>query len=249
MALAAVKTEVKQGPPKTEDEKHLLNSTSSTESIDEIQPHVTTEKSVGREAQFNEFWDPLAARYEQKPEEQTDIPESVIIPETKPGNRVVALLRKSLSLILGLLCVLGCGILNGSMMVPNRFNVDPKTKGVVYLASFGIGVGIVTPIVFVLYFLAKRQLPKFHFKIALLPGLCTGTFWTMGNLGSTYAVLSPLGLTVGFPLTQSCLIISGLWAIFMFKEITGWKSILHFFAAVLLLLGPGCALLAVFGTK
>jgi len=58
--------------------------------------------------------------------------------------------------------------------------------------------------------------------------------------------MSPLGLTIGFPLTQCALIVSGLWGIFYYKELNGWKTITQFFVGVAVLL-PGAVLLGIFG--
>ncbi len=39
------------------------------------------------------------------------------------------------------------------------------------MVSFGIGVLGVTPVLVAIYFLLKRQWPKFHLKVALIPGI------------------------------------------------------------------------------
>jgi glucose uptake protein GlcU len=70
-----------------------------------------------------------------------------------------------------------------------------------YLPSFGIGVAIVTPVIAFFYFLVKREMPVFHLRVALVPGLITGILWNIGNVGSIVATMY-LGLTIGFPLTQ-----------------------------------------------
>lgn len=175
--------------------------------------------------------------------------ESVNVSEDIPTKkeRFLALWKKWGRFLLGLFCVMCTGLFNGSMMVPARYNSDPKANGIIYLLSFGIGVMIVTPVIFVLYFLLQWRMPVFHFKVALLPGLATGLIWSIGNAGSTYATLSPLGLTVGFPLTQCALLVAGIWGMTLFREIKGWKPILQFFIAVLLFLLPGCGLLAIYG--
>jgi hypothetical protein len=248
LVLASVKTEVAPQSQEVDERTSLslaspplsITPATPTDLTDEATTPTTTEHLIG-ENQSNDLWEKQVG--ELLPPTHYDL-----MAETAPVNRFVRVMKKYVPLFLGLICVICCGLLNGSMMVPNRFNTANETKGVVYLASFGIGVGAVTPVIFVLYFIAKRQLPQFHWRVALLPGLCTGTFWTLGNLGCTYAVLSPLGLTVGFPLTQAALIVSGLWAIILFREIRGWKSLLHFFGALFLLLVPGCVLLAIYGT-
>ena len=67
-----------------------------------------------------------------------------------------------------------------------------------------------TPVLFTGYFLLKRQVPAFHFKRTFWPGLVVGIIWNVGNVSSTLASMSPLGLTVGFPLTQCALVVGGI---------------------------------------
>lgn len=176
---------------------------------------------------------------------ETQLTEQMDVPMTKK-EKAIALLKKSKDFILGVLCCVGLGLFNGSMMVPARFNPD---KSIIYCLSFGIGVLIVTPVLFVIYFLVKREIPKFHPKETLFPGLLVGFIWNLGNVGSTVAALSPLGLTVGFPLTQCALVVGGIIGIVFFRELRGWKAILQFTVFTLLFLLPGCMLLALFGKK
>ena len=60
------------------------------------------------------------------------------------------------------------------------------------------------------------------------------------------ATSSPLGLTVGFPLTQCSLLLGGMWGVLVFHEITQTRRIVAFFVGALILIG-GAALLAVYG--
>ena len=70
-----------------------------------------------------------------------------------------------------------------------------------YAVSFGIGAMAVTTGIFILYtvglFIVRRRLPVMNFRATFVPALLTGLFWNIGNVGSIYATLSPLGLTVG----------------------------------------------------
>jgi len=145
--------------------------------------------------------------------------------------------------LIGLACSLILGCLNGSMMVPLRF-VPKEAQGINYIVSFGIGVLIVTPVCAIVYFLARRRIPVFHYRIALIPGLITGLLWNIGNFCSIYATLY-LGLTIGFPLTQLALVVSGLWGLLVFKELRGIIVILVWFASVIVLLS-GAALLSLY---
>jgi hypothetical protein len=41
------------------------------------------------------------------------------------------------------------------------------------MVSFGIGVVAVTPVMAFIYFLLKREVPVFHLRVALVPGMHT----------------------------------------------------------------------------
>ena len=111
-----------------------------------------------------------------------------------------------------------------------------------FLPSLCIGIAIVTPVFFVCYFGTKRLLwgpaagtPQLHFKVAALPGLITGVYWGCGNFASLFAA-AYLGQTIGFPLTQTCIVINGLWGILYYKEISGRWAIGVFAVGVVLVL-------------
>lgn len=159
-------------------------------------------------------------------------------------SKILGRFSESRNYFIGIICCLTVGLLSGSVMVPTRYGPD---VGIVYIVSFGIGNMIVTPILAIIYFVAKRQMPQFHPKVALPACFSGGILWNIGNVCGTYAVMSPLGLTVGYPLTQCALVVAGLWGILVFKELRGWKAILQFTVSTLLFLLPGCALLALFG--
>lgn len=138
-------------------------------------------------------------------------------------------------LTLGFTACVFTGLCNGSLMVPMTcFENGCASVGVdayggmelaplAFLPSQSAGVLLVQPIMFVLYF--SRQLlagssPDFHFKIVALPGLLTGAFWAMGFFNAMWATLY-LGQTIGFPLTQLCIVLNGLWGILYYREISG----------------------------
>jgi len=52
---------------------------------------------------------------------------------------------------------------------------------------------------------------------AVVPGMVTGILWTMGNFLSVHAT-KYLGMAVGFPLTQTCILINAVWGIAFFGE-------------------------------
>jgi len=145
--------------------------------------------------------------------------------------------------IIGFICALILGLMNGSMMVPLRYT-PKEAQGINYIVSFAIGVLIVTPICAIVYFLVRRKKPEFHFRVAVIPGLITGLLWNLGNFFSIYATLY-LGLTIGFPLTQTCLVVSGLWGMLVYKELSGARTIILWIISVIVLLA-GATLLALF---
>ena len=73
-------------------------------------------------------------------------------------------------------------------------------------------------------------------------GVVTGALWAVGNFLSVHATLA-LGQAVGFPLTQSCVVISALWGILYFGELARRSRLAEFGAASVVVLA-GAALLA-----
>merc|ERR1712007_153589 len=107
-----------------------------------------------------------------------------------------------------------------------------------FLPSLAAGIVVAQPLLFLAYFarsLIKLQWPKFHFSKVALPGLLTGAFWGMGNFNAMYATVY-LGQTIGFPLTQCCLTLNGLWGILYYKEIRGSRPITTFIVASFVIL-------------
>ncbi|KAJ5068548.1 hypothetical protein M0811_02490 [Anaeramoeba ignava] len=142
--------------------------------------------------------------------------------------------------IIGILSAIICGLLNGSMMVPLSY-VPSESNGIIYIVSFGIGTIIVTPIIFFIFYFVgiirnkcnptKKpflKLSDLKIKKAMIPGMISGIFWSLGNFFATYATLSPLGMSQGFSLTQLAVVVASLWGIFVFKEISGKKNLIIF---------------------
>ncbi|KAL0234740.1 hypothetical protein PCE1_001776 [Barthelona sp. PCE] len=138
--------------------------------------------------------------------------------------------KKKPSFAKGMIASVGLGLLNGSLMAPLKAsNMD----AFVYTFEFSSYSLLV---ILVIYLIMHKRIAlntKFIFKYGVLSGL----FWALGNFGSIIASISPLGMSVGFPLTQAALVIGGLWAIYYFKEITQKKKIAIFLLASLTVVG------------
>lgn len=158
------------------------------------------------------------------------------------------------------------GLLNGSLMFPARcfvhgcaaIDVDAYAssnsgglKGdanVAFLPNVCLGIAAVTPVFFFVYFRAPgvlRPAPELHFRAAALPGVLTGCFWACGNFASFFAT-TYLGQTIGFPLTQCCVVLNGFWGILYFGEISGRYPVSVFVAAVAVVIG-GAVMVGNFG--
>eukprot|EP00930_Biecheleria_cincta_P089169 TRINITY_DN78439_c0_g1_i1.p1 TRINITY_DN78439_c0_g1~~TRINITY_DN78439_c0_g1_i1.p1 ORF type:complete len:410 (+),score=59.76 TRINITY_DN78439_c0_g1_i1:46-1275(+) len=155
----------------------------------------------------------------------------------------------------GVLSAAALGLCNGSLMAPMTCyqNACPaigieKYTGTVlaplaFLPSLAAGLVVVHPILFFLYWsrsMAKGVMPQFHFSKVAVPGLLTGAFWAMGNFCAMYATVY-LGQTIGFPLTQLCLILNGIWGILYYREIVGPSAIGTFILAALVILAGATA--------
>mmetsp|Transcript_37726 Transcript_37726/g.96529 ORF Transcript_37726/g.96529 Transcript_37726/m.96529 type:complete len:338 (-) Transcript_37726:361-1374(-) len=146
--------------------------------------------------------------------------------QSQPGNAKYVM--KTNKVATGLCCAVYVGVANGSFMVP--FKKVPKTVvGIEYLPSFGIGAMAVTVCIVTVYFgfikyVKGRPLPSFHWDIAHKPALLTGILWSAGNFFSIYTTQF-LGLAVGWPLVQCQLLVSTLWGILYFREMTDAYSV------------------------
>lgn len=122
------------------------------------------------------------------------------------------------------------GVLGGCISVPLKIAQNNGTKtGINFVISFGIGVAIVTTVLWILLFISKgckfSKLPSIHFNVTLIPGLMAGTLWAIGNFLSMYAVLK-IGVAVAYPLAQASMIVSGGFGVFYYKEVKGRDSII-----------------------
>jgi glucose uptake protein GlcU len=143
---------------------------------------------------------------------------------------------------LGILSAVFTGVYGGSIMVPMKF--APKMdRGLGFLISFSIGAALVNLTLWVVrylylcqrhlsFFQGYQELPSFHFGKMWLYGASCGLLWSIGNFCSLLAV-EYLGLGVGYSLTQSSMLVSGLWGIFYFHEIEGTTPISKWYVSAM----------------
>ena len=88
-----------------------------------------------------------------------------------------------------------------------------------YLASFGLAAGFVSPLLFFAYVLvSRRTIPRYdQFRGGAFPGLASGILWACANLLGVLGT-SSLGMSVSFPITQTCALISACWGLCFFDE-------------------------------
>lgn len=90
-----------------------------------------------------------------------------------------------------------------------------------------------------------RAMPPWHWDVAAKPALLTGLLWSAGNVSSILAI-QHLGLAVGWPLVQCQLIVSTVWGIVYYKEVTGATAVGVFVTSALVVLA-GVVVLGTYG--
>lgn len=149
---------------------------------------------------------------------------------------------------LGITAAVFNGVWGGSVMVPMQY-APKEAAGTGYVISFAFGATIVTMALWATRFLfylyqsemnitcAFNSLPSLHLKTMWLPGAIAGTLWSVGNIASMISVMN-LGEGVGYSLTQSSMLVSGLWGLFYFNEVQSTQmKVLWFLSAGITLVG------------
>ena len=130
---------------------------------------------------------------------------------------------------LGLACAVFNGVWGGSIMVPMHYS-SGNTTGLGYAISFAIGATVVLIFMWIIRYLfhlkrtrsfavAYSCLPSFHLRMMWLPGGVAGGLWSLGNICSMLSVQG-LGEGVGYSVVQGSMLVSGLWGLFYYQEVT-----------------------------
>uniref|UniRef100_A0A7S4HQX4 Uncharacterized protein n=1 Tax=Odontella aurita TaxID=265563 RepID=A0A7S4HQX4_9STRA len=142
------------------------------------------------------------------------------------------------------LAVSACGaIWGGSIMAPLHY-AGEEAQGLGFVFSFAVGALVVNALLWVFRYLylyrisgsattAYQSLPCFHLSVMAVPGGLSGFLWSIGNMASMISV-SHLGEGVGYSMTQSAMLVSGLWAIFYLGEISSGAAIRGWLASACL---------------
>jgi multidrug transporter EmrE-like cation transporter len=173
-------------------------------------------------------------------------PKELVQPKTNICNSWV--FEKMFQLI-GLVFAVLVGILNGTSMIPAKY----ESGNTMYILSFGIGQLFIGSFLILMYLIVKTLvvgsfLNKDEVKGAAIYGTICGIIWSIGYWVQVLIVFSPLGLTVGMPIIQSCLGLSGVNGMIFFKELKGLRKKLQFFIGIGVLI-PSFFLLGFYGAK
>jgi hypothetical protein len=137
----------------------------------------------------------------------------------------------------GILAAVANGLWGGMNLVPMHYAKRKGFGGASYLVSYAVGSMIVNSLMIFLLFLylvvrergrvrvAVASLPDFHLKELWLPGLLSGAIYSVAIFGTILSV-TYLGQAVGYSLTQSKLLVSGMWGILFFREVRGKRAII-----------------------
>ena len=138
------------------------------------------------------------------------------------------------------------GIFTGMSLIPLHYAKEEGFGGANYMISFASGAFVSNFMLLSLFFFynlatmksasfkdALLNMPPWHVRDLWLPGCLAGILLSMAMFSSIMAV-TYLGQGVGNSLVQAKILVSGLWGIFWYKEITGASTIINWFISAVL---------------
>ena len=117
------------------------------------------------------------------------------------------------------------------MKLAQQANPGTALGGLDFVISFGIGAMVCTAGLWIVYLLIGVQClglrwPALNIRVMAGPGMIAGLTWSLGNIASIYTVMS-LGEALGY---SACagppLVVSGLWGIVYFREVSGVDALI-----------------------
>jgi len=139
------------------------------------------------------------------------------------------------------------GLMAGSSLIPMHYAKRHGFGGVHYMLSYAVGAFISNLILWLIYYVvvfsrlsslevswrsrllqAAAEMPKPHLQQLWKPGLCAGLLLTVAMFGSILSV-TYLGQGIGNSVIQAKIMVSGMWGIFFYKEVTDPKAIRNWF--------------------
>eukprot|EP00804_Cyclotella_cryptica_P006419 CCRYP_014293-RA/>CCRYP_014293-RA protein AED:0.20 eAED:0.20 QI:2111/1/1/1/0.5/0.4/5/1142/432 len=179
-------------------------------------------------------------------------PPAFLCPDGRPKKHTIHIPEYNIGICMAVLN----GVFAASIMVPLHYAPPSATQGVGYSMSFGIAAVVVVLAVWIIRWLfhsslylrsdrddhmgnkgstdiivalskGYKSLPSFHVREMWRSGLLSGLLYSVGNLMGIVSI-QRLGNFMGYSLNQSSIIVSGLWGIFYYKEISGVLHMLGF---------------------
>ena len=151
-----------------------------------------------------------------------------------------------------LLC-LASGVTGGCMLLPMEF-ADVKYRGASFAFSFSVGMLGCSSMCLgvhlgVLGFrgrinTARGLLGELVPRQALLPGIASGLSWNSGNVLAAFAI-TKLGYAGAYPIYFCADLVSGFWAIVIWRDVRGLAVLIFTVASLLTAVGATMLNLAV----
>ncbi|CEF67421.1 Transmembrane protein 144 [Strongyloides ratti] len=159
------------------------------------------------------------------------------IPTEKTNMSTTKIIEKSLiyDRILGVVMAVLSGSMYALVFVPITIlqqseTQNPKKHILDYFFSFTFGIFITATVVFIIYGIVKKNKPYVNSSVAL-PALIAGVLWTIGQ-SSFFVANENLSQSISFPIITTLPgVISSLWSIFFFHEISSKKNIIKLIIA------------------
>ena len=146
----------------------------------------------------------------------------------------------------GILMAVLSGVLYGNNFTPPNLLLNTgqgPSNALDYVFSHFCGIYFASTVWMLAYCCYRRSTPVLYPRV-ILPGFVSGLMWAAAQT-AWFVANASLSVAVAFPLiTSGPGIVSSLWGVFVFKEITGRRNFVVLGAAIALAL-TGCVLIGV----